>query len=96
MPQTLTTTGIQRLIDNINTGGLQEARAAYESLYAQGYNYAGWASGVANGDTVTGVSALSYLRDTALMGMGGPECRSLTQAQIDKIRLDMAKEVGKR
>jgi hypothetical protein len=90
MPQTLTTTQIQQYIDSIKTGGLDQARLAYDALDAQGYNYAGWATGVASGNSITGLSALSYLQGTALMGMGGDACRNLTQTQIDKIRVDMA------
>jgi hypothetical protein len=90
MPQTLTTTQIQQHIDSIKTGGVDQARAVYDNLNAQGYNYAGWAAGVARGDSITGLSALSYLQGTAMMGMGGDACRNLTQAQIDKVRVDMA------
>jgi hypothetical protein len=90
MPQPLTTTQIQQHIDAVNTGGVDAARQMYDSLYAQGYNYAGWASGVAKGNTITGQSALDYLSGTAMMGLGGDACRNLTPAQIDKIRVDMA------
>ncbi|GKT01276.1 RTX toxin [Acidovorax sp. SUPP3434] len=74
----------------INTGGVTAARAVYSDLYSQGYNYAGWALGVATGNTITGQSALNYLGGTAMIGLGGDECRNLTPAQIDKIRIDMS------
>lgn len=50
----------------------------YTDLYAQGYNYAGWAEGVAKGDSFAGQAALEYLQGTALMGLGGDSCRNLT------------------
>jgi hypothetical protein len=89
-PQTLTSNQLQSYADRINAGGLDAAKQVYAELYALGYNYAGWAQGVATGQTLTGVSALDYLTGTALMGLGGPACRNLSDAQIDKIRLDMA------
>ncbi len=90
MPQELTTAEIQQYIDRVDSGGVDQAQQVYDILNAQGYNYAGWAAGVARGDSITGLSALSYLQGTALMGLGGDACRNLTQAQIDKIRVDMA------
>jgi hypothetical protein len=95
-PQALTTQQIQNYQNQIqNAGTLAQQKAAaiavYQDLYAKGYNYAGWALGVATGDTITGTAALDYLTGTALMGLGNPEmCRNLTPAQVDKIRVDMA------
>ncbi|WCM96766.1 hypothetical protein M5C96_20475 [Acidovorax sp. GBBC 1281] len=74
----------------INAGGVSAAREVYSDLYSQGYNYAGWALGVATGNTITGQSALDYLGGTAMIGLGGDACRNLTPAQIDKIRMDMS------
>jgi hypothetical protein len=90
MPAPITTAELDSYQRRINSGGLQAAIQVYGELYAKGYNYAGWASGVATGGTVTGVSALSYLSSTALMGIGSDACRNLTQGQIDKIRVDMS------
>ncbi|MCQ4348824.1 hypothetical protein NGA35_15615 [Pseudomonas stutzeri] len=92
MPQTITTTQIQSLQQSVQAGGVGAAVDAYGSLYAQGYNYAGWAGGVAAGDTISGQAALSYMQGTAAMGIGGEQCRNLTQQQIDKIRTDMANQ----
>lgn len=91
MPQQLSAAQISQLIANVNAGGVAQARAAYEQLKGLGYGYAGWASGVATGDTIVGQTALDYLQGTALMGLGGDACRNLTPAQIDAIRVDMAK-----
>lgn len=80
-------------IDNAKTGGEKVSAVidVYRQLYEKGYLYAGWALGVAKGDTVTGTAALDYLAGTALMGLGSePVCRNLTLAQIEKIKVDMA------
>ena len=90
MPQALTTQQINQYITQVQSGGVEQARQVYDTLNAQGYNYAGWAAGVARGDSITGASALSFMQGTALMGVGGDACRNLTQVQTDKIRVDMA------
>src|SRR5881628_2219943 len=90
MPSALTTQQIDQYISLIDTGGVDAVRQVYDTLYAQGYNYAGWASGVASGSTMTGQSALDYLQGSALMGLGSDACRNLTSEQIDNIRVDMA------
>lgn len=90
MTQTLTTQQIGQYITQIENGGVEQARQVYDTLNGMGYNYAGWAAGVARGDSITGLSALDYLQGTAMMGLGGDACRNLTQVQIDKIRVDMA------
>ncbi|WP_421564455.1 calcium-binding protein, partial [Paracidovorax sp. MALMAid1276] len=77
--------------DSIDVGGLGAALQMYEALYSQGYNYAGWAQGVATGTAITGQAALDYLGGTAMLGLGGDACRNLTQVQMDQIRVDMAK-----
>ncbi|WP_415755590.1 calcium-binding protein [Pseudomonas leptonychotis] len=90
MTQAITSNQINSLQQSVQSGGVGAAVQAYGSLYNQGYNYAGWAGGVATGDTISGQAALSYVQGTALLGMGGDQCRNLTQQQIDKIRTDMA------
>ena len=57
----------------------------------KGYNYAGWAEGVAAGNLVTGREAYNYLANSALLGVGSEACRNLSPAQIDKIKVDMAR-----
>ena len=86
MPQVLYISDIDQYIENIKGGGVEHARQIYDILNKQGYHYAGWAAGVARGNTITGVSALNFLKDTSLIGLSGEACRNLTSAQIDKIR----------
>ena len=90
MPQPITSIQLQNLQDEIKAGGVNAAVQAYTFLEEQGYSYGGWARGVAAGDSISGQSALSYLRGTALMGMGGEACRNLSQQQIDEIPTEMA------
>lgn len=73
-PQALTTQQIQNYQSQIqNAGTLAQQKAAaiavYQDLYAKGYSYAGWALGVATGNTITGTAALDYLTGTALMAI---------------------------
>ncbi len=94
-PQTLSTQQLQDYRAHIrNAGTLDQKKAVaiavYQDLYDKGYNYAGWALGVATGNTITGTAALDYLTGTALMGIGSEACQNLSAAQIDKIRVDMA------
>ncbi|WP_457282706.1 calcium-binding protein, partial [Polaromonas sp. P5_D5] len=90
MAQAISSQQLSQYIGQIQTGGVEQARLIYDVLNTQGYGYAGWAAGVARGDSITGISALNYLQGTAMMGLGGEACRNLTQTQIDGIRVDMA------
>ena len=76
----------------IQTNGVSAVTQVYGELYAKGFQYAGWASGVAQGNSVTGQAALGFLDATALMGYGGQGTQNLSQAQVDKIRVDMAQQ----
>jgi hypothetical protein len=67
--QVLTTQQLTQYRDAIATGGLDAAKQVYAELYARGYDYAGWAKGVASGDTLTGDAALAFLQSSAMMGM---------------------------
>ncbi|MCA3239488.1 MAG: hypothetical protein ING32_15140, partial [Curvibacter sp.] len=87
MPNAITTAQLQQYRQAIENGGASAAAQVYAELYAQGYNYAGWAEGVAKGNTITGLSALDFLKDSYFAAT----CNKLSDAQIDKIRADMAK-----
>ena len=63
MPSTITISEINQLIETVNAGDIS---SAYEYLIERGYSYASWTNGVAQADTIAGVSALNYLSDTAL------------------------------
>ena len=90
MPQNIKTREIKDLQESIQNGGVSAAADAYKILDDKGYKYAGWAEGVVRGDTLSGNAALEYIKDAAIMGVGGEECRNLTPNKIDKIRIDMA------
>ena len=76
--------------ERILTGGLRSVVEVYSELYAQGYGYAGWARGVALGDSITGQSALGFLTNSAAAGAGGLGCRMVSVEFLDGIRVDMA------
>jgi len=75
MPNSLSIDQIQQLQTQVASGDII---GVYTYLNQQGYNYAGWAGGVAAGDTISGVAALEFMKGTALMGVGGPECQMLS------------------
>ncbi len=91
MPEILTNQQLNSYRDRINSGGLEQVRQVYSELYAKGYNYAGWALGVAKGNTLTGLAALDFLQGTALLGLDSVTCRNLSQNEIDLIRIDMGR-----
>jgi len=86
-PTPLTTAKLQGMQKLIEQGRLDEF---YTGLYDKGYSYAGWARGVANGDTLTGLAATDYLMGTALMGVGSEACKNLSAQTIQDIKQDMA------
>ena len=64
----------------------------YSSLQNAGFQYAGWANGVNNADTIAGIAALQYLNSAALMGLGAEQCQNLSPQAMDALKIDMAKE----
>lgn len=82
MPQSISKEQLKAYKDQIATGGVEAVRQVYQTLYDKGYNYAGWALGVATGNTITGQSALQFLQSTALMGLDSQTCKNLSAAQI--------------
>jgi Ca2+-binding RTX toxin-like protein len=87
MPQPLTTQQLEQYLTAIKTGSIDAVGQVYADLYAHGYNYGGWAEGVAKGNSITGMSALHFLKASYADKSG----TSLTDAQTDKIRVDMAR-----
>jgi len=59
MPQNISEAQLIAYKTQIATGGVEAVRQVYRELYnnGNGYKYAGWALGVATGDTITGQSA---------------------------------------
>lgn len=76
----------------ILANGVSAVKQVYSDLYDKGFQYAGWANGVAKGDALTGQMALGFLENSAIMGYGGQAVENLSQAQIDKIRVSMARQ----
>lgn len=90
MPQSISEFQLKAYKDQIAAGGVIAVRQVYAELQKQGYQYAGWALGVATGTTVTGQSALQFLQGSALMGIGSEACKNLSATQIDQVRVKMA------
>ena len=91
MPQTLTLQQLTEYRTLIATGDLDQQSKVYADLYSKGYNYAGWGLGVLTEKTLTGTSAVEFLRDTSLMGLDAMTCRNLSNEVINSIRSDMLK-----
>ncbi|MDR1423178.1 MAG: hypothetical protein LBI92_01010 [Azoarcus sp.] len=86
MPQAITSEKLQDYRTAIETGGVGAVGQVYADLYAKGYNYTGWAEGVAKGNSITGLTALHYMGESYYDEHG----TILSEAQVDKIRIDMA------
>ncbi len=52
MPSSLTLMQLETYDRRIEKGGLNQVKEIYAELYANGYKYAGWAVGVAKGNTL--------------------------------------------
>jgi len=91
MPQNLTKAQLEQYKNQINSASaankVDVVAKVYADLAKMGYSYAGWAGGVAEGNTLAGLAALNFLEQSAAYGGSGVQ---LTNAQIDKIRVDMA------
>lgn len=83
MPATIRLNDIERYQNMIKTQGVQGAIRVYEDLLSKGYDYAGWAKGVAKGDTVTGEAAILFMEETS--------GRKFSESKLNEIRVDMAK-----
>ncbi len=83
MPQAISGTQIQQLINGINSAtdaaGKQSAiESTYSLLSFMGYDYAGWAGGVASQKTWTGIAAMDFLTNTAMMKSMGSVSNTAT------------------
>mgnify|MGYP000168234157 FL=1 len=82
MPATIRLNDIERYQNMIKTQGVKGAIRVYEELLSKGYDYAGWAKGVAKGDTVTGEAAILFMEKTS--------GRKFSEGKLNEIRVDMA------
>ena len=83
MPQSINLQDIKRYQDMIDRNHVQGAIRVYEELLSKGYDYAGWAKGVAKGDTVTGEAAILFMTETS--------GRKFSEGKLNEIRIDMAR-----
>ncbi|MBP0634945.1 tandem-95 repeat protein [Cupriavidus sp. AcVe19-6a] len=85
MPKSISAQSLSEIRFQLNAGKITPSQV-YSQLEGHGYRYAGWARGVADANTIAGASALTYMQNTA-KELGKP----LTGAQVEQIKLDMAK-----
>lgn len=92
--QSYTESQLKAYREDIKKNGVNGAVKFYDDLYddddGDGYRYAGWAVGVARNDTVTGKSATDFMIDSAKEGVGGKPPKTLSAADINAIKKDMA------
>ncbi|MCX8749086.1 hypothetical protein J3U75_06775 [Snodgrassella sp. B3088] len=60
-PALLTKQELDAWNKKIKTGNLAAIGEVYQALREKGYDYAGWAIGVATGDSITGNGALAFM-----------------------------------
>jgi hypothetical protein len=82
MTQPISVTQLEQWQQLIETAGVDAAEQVYTEFYDMGYNYAGWANGVATGDLISGQAALEFIESTA-----AENGTVLTPEQIDVWRL---------
>lgn len=92
-PQVVTQAEIKRYRDDIKDNGVAGVIRTYDALLTKGYDYAGWAKGVAEAEgmswnsllpkgSVTGRAAVMFLKESS--------GKDLSEAQLNKIRVGMA------
>ena len=86
-PQAITQAQIQSYRDLVEEQGINAVAAIYQALADKGHGYAGWAYGVATGDSITGHGALDYMM-AVRERLGQPP---LTDEQVNNIREGMLK-----
>lgn len=82
--QPISRTQINAYRNTLNNQGIDAVSDIYKDIKNKGYSYAGWADGVATGNTITGQSALGFMGNTA--AQNGIFLDSQT---INKIRVEM-------
>jgi len=87
MPFTLTPARRKELQTYLDNGNIDKF---YSSLKDEGYYYAGWADGVASENTITGNSAIDFLKESGLIGAGNTKPGEISPDVLDKIKRDMA------
>lgn len=71
--------------DIVDRYGVAGAIVVYGKLKEKGFAYAGWAGGVASGNTITGQAALGFMQETEKQRHG----IKIPQETVDDIRIAM-------
>lgn len=80
MAEVITLNDIERYRGEIKQNSVNGVIKVYAELQSKGYTYAGWAGGVASGNTLTGQAALKYMSHSY----------NHKPINTDKIRIEMA------
>lgn len=83
-PQIVEKARIQQLIDLLEGEGINATAAIYQELSNLGYGYAGWAYGVATGESITGQGALLFMQSR-----GEKNGITIQFDKVDNIRVGM-------
>ena len=89
MPITMSITELTQYRTAMENGSMTPVDF-YNVMKANGYQYAGWAKGVATGMELAGIAAVDYLKNSARDGAGGHPPRTVTDQDIESVRRDMA------
>lgn len=93
MPEIVTQEMLNRYRDDIDRNGVAGAVRTYAELMDKGYNYAGWAKGVAE---ARGINQGARIPEGAISGraavlfMKNTSGRDFSEAELNKIRIEMA------
>lgn len=87
MPKPISLGELQQYRKILDVGGVDAAGQVYKELYDKGYDYAGWAEGVAKGNKLTGWAALYFLGEAYY----DDACQFISNEKIRKVKSDMAK-----
>lgn len=83
MPEIIRQSDIIRYREDIKRNDVQGVIRVYSELLDKGYDYAGWARGVAAGNTVTGEAAILFMQDSS--------GRRFSESELNTIRVGMAR-----
>ena len=89
MPQPISDAELRIYQQQAKAGGVEKVAELYKVLDNLGYDYSGWARGVVTQQTISGYAATNFLESTALMGLGGDQCRNIGTSTMNNIKVDM-------
>jgi archaellum component FlaG (FlaF/FlaG flagellin family) len=86
----ITVAELTALKASVSSGDQAQLHLVYDYLSMRGYRYANWAHGVVQGNSISGQYAVDYLSSSALMGIDGHQCLSISSEQMNHLKTAMA------